>query len=90
MCGGGAIKGGGLAWGRGQGGAGGVPAGLGFWRRRPPGLLEGDEARGGGPARLGFGPVGRWRFFFNNFAETKINPRKINKNLKMPKQIFTV
>ena len=67
-----------------------VPAGLGLGRRRPPGLLEGDEARGGGPARLGFGPVGRWRFFFNNFAETKINPRKINKNLKMPKQIFTV
>ena len=39
-------------------------------RRRPPGLLEGDEARGGGPARLGIGPVGRWRFFFYNFAGT--------------------
>ena len=29
-------------------------------------------------------------FFKKNSAKQKINPRKINKNLKMPKQIFTV
>ena len=43
----------------------------------------------GWAARLGFGPVGARAFFLNNFAERK-KRRKITKNPKMPKHIFTV
>ena len=65
----------------------------GLGRRRELGLREGDGSGGGLGRRLGFGPVralGILFYFFNNFAKPKKNHRKINKNPKMPKQIFTV
>ena len=83
------FKGGGgaVAWGRGQGGGGRrSPART----RRRHGAGKAAAARAG-LAWLGFGPVGRGEIFFlNNSAEQKINSRKRNKNLKIPKQIFTV
>ena len=36
-----------------------------------------------------FGPVGRGAVFFKTFRRRKI-PRKISKNLKIPKQVFSV
>ena len=84
-------------------GGAGAPGGGGGWRARAGlgaaavsvSVSRRETRRGAGlGCRLGFGPVGALRelllLFLNNFAEPKKNCRKINKNPKMPKQIFTV
>ena len=76
--------------GKGQGAAGssGTRAAALPCSSRSPGGIWGAGKMG---RRLGFGPVGALGiFFFNNFAEPKKIIEKINKNPKMPKQIFTV
>ena len=93
----GSIYEGGAALGEGQGAAatsgtrgGGGLAGL--WAAAVSVSVSRRETRRGAGLgrRLGFGLVGAREFFLNNFAEPKKNHRKINKNPKMPKQIFTV
>ena len=62
-----------MAWGRGQGGGGRAPGGLG----RGGGCVRARETREvGRPARLGLGPVGRGGFFFNIPPKSKKSQKK--------------
>ena len=81
-----------MPWGRGKAAAASSPTGTraAAGARSPGGRRLGRWA---GPS-AGLRPSRRARdflfLFLNNFAEPKKNHRKINKNPKMPKQIFTV
>ena len=71
---------------------GGVRLGPALGVRAVHGTRAGKAAAAGWAGLLGwaFGPVGREVFFLNIPPKEKEIPRKINKNLKIPKQVFSV